>query len=473
MPTKVALNWVDRNRKRLRELSRTIWELAEVGFREYKSAELLASELEKEGFKIERGVAGMPTAFVATCGSGKPVIGILGEYDALPGLSQKVSAVKEPVKPGEAGHGCGHNLLGVGSLGGVLAAKEAMVKSGTSGTLKYLGCPAEEMLMGKVFMAREGLFNNLDAALAWHPTGVNSTWRSTSLALNSVKFNFQGISAHAAAAPAQGRSALDGVILMDIGVNYLREHIIQEARIHSVITKGGSEPNVVPAEAQIWYYIRAPRRKEVAEIYNRVLSIARGAALMTETTFDTEFIAGCYDFVPNEILTRLLDRCLKRAGAPKFTTEAKELASRLEATLASGAKEAILRANNIPIELSKSTLHEECIEGGTGKGRILPISTEVGDVSYITPTAQFNICCQPVGTAGHSWQATAASGSDIGYEGMMAAAKTLALASFELLTRPQVLKEAKREFKEMIKREGGYKSPLPADLKPGLELLKH
>ena len=472
MPTKVALNWVNQNRKRLEKLSKTIWEYAEVGFCEYRSAELLALELEKEGFKTERGVAGMPTAFVATCGSARPVIGILGEYDALPGLSQKVSADKEPVKPGGAGHGCGHNLLGVGSLGGILAAKEAMIKAGIRGTIKYFGCPAEEILMGKVFMAREGLFNGLDAALTWHPMGVNSTWLSNSLALNSVKFNFHGISAHAAAAPAQGRSALDAVILMDIGVNYLREHILPEARIHSVIAKSGVEPNIVPAESQIWYFIRAPRRKEVEEIYRRILGIARGAALMTETTFDPDFIVGCYDFAPNEVLTELLENCLKKVGRPKFTIEARELASSLEATFAAGAKESVLQANHIPVELSRFTLHEKCIKGGIGKGKVLPISTEVGDVSHIVPTAQFNICCQPVGTAAHSWQVTAASGSGIGYQGMLAASKVLALASLELLTKPLILKDAKKEFKEKIKREGLYKSPLPSDSKPSLGLLK-
>jgi len=472
MKRRIVLEWVDQNEQRLNELSEAIWEYAEVGLREFKSADLLASELEKAGFEVERGVAGMPTAFVAAYGSGKPIIGILGEYDALPGLSQKVSAVEEPVESGGAGHGCGHNLLGVGSLGGILALKEAMVNNSLTGTIKYFGCPTEETVTGKVFMARDGLFNDLDGALTWHPSSVNSTWQLRSLAVNSVKFNFHGVPAHAAASPEHGRSALDGVMLMDIGVNYLREHIPQESRIHSVITKGGKQPNVVPPEAQIWYYIRAPRRKSVEEIYERVLDIAKGASLMTDTTFSTEFLVGCYDYVPNETLTQVLEGCLKEVGAPKFKPEAKQLARQLEATFAPGQKESALRAFDAPAELTKVTLHEECLEGGIGKGRILPGSTDVGDVSYITPTAQFTTCCQPIGTAGHSWQVTAACGSMIGQQGMMVAAKVLALGGLEILTKPQILEDARKEFEEMVGREGTYESPVPVDLKPALELLR-
>jgi len=462
--------WVDQNEQRLVDLSKAIWEHAEVSLREFKSSDLLASELERVGFEVERGVADMPTAFIATYGSGKPIIGVLGEYDALPGLSQKVSAVEEPVESGGAGHGCGHNLLGVGSLGGILALKETMADNGLPGTIKYFGCPAEETLVGKVFMARDGLFNDLDAALTWHPSSINSTWRLSSLALNSVKFNFHGVPAHAAVSPENGRSALDGVMLMDIGVNYLREHIAQESRIHSVITEGGKQPNVVPSEAQIWYYIRAPRRKLVEEIYKRVLDIAKGASLMTGTTFSTEFLVGCYDYVSNETLTQVLEGCFKEVGAPEFKPEAQQLARQLEDTFSPGQKEAALRTLGNPTELTKITLHEEYLEGGVGKGRVLPGSTDVGDVSYIAPTAQFTTCCQPIGTAGHSWQVTAACGSMIGQQGMMIAAKVLALGGLELLTKPQVLKDARKEFEEMVEREGRYESPVPADLTsvPGL-----
>ncbi|WP_018962555.1 amidohydrolase [Coprothermobacter platensis] len=312
MAGETALNWVGKHRDYLSEVSDTIWDYAEVGFQEFKSSKLLADELEKAGFTVERAVAGLPTAFVATWGSGSPRLGFLAEYDALPGLSQKVTTHREPVKEGAPGHGCGHNIFGAGVMGAVIALKEEMKEDKLPGTIVFYGCPAEELLAGKVFMARAGLFDDLDCALTWHPMGFNMVSLGSMTAMNSVKFTFHGIPAHAAASPEQGRSALDAVELMDIGANYLREHVVQEARIHYVITNGGGEPNVVPPEAQVWYYVRAPKRKDVDAIFERLVKIADGAAMMTDTTYDMKFSTACYDVLPNKALATLLNDSMKK-----------------------------------------------------------------------------------------------------------------------------------------------------------------
>ena len=265
---------------------------------------------------MRKPVADIPTAFVAEWGSGTPVIGILGEYDALPGLSQKVSTVREPVVDGGPGHGCGHNLLGVAGFGAALAAKASMESSGLKGTIRYFGCPAEETLMGKVFMARDGVFDGLDVALTWHPMYANTVWAAASTALNSFKLSFHGRSAHAAGAPEAGRSALDAVVLTEVGVNFLREHMSSEYRIHCVITHGGEAPNIVPAFAQSWYYVRAPSRSQVEEMYQRVLNVARGAALMTDTTLEVELVAACHDLLSNETVEKVLLTNMRKVGAP-------------------------------------------------------------------------------------------------------------------------------------------------------------
>ena len=272
-----GLGWIDRHTRALCDASDAIWQYAEVGLQEHRSAALVADFLAREGFSVVTGVAGMPTALVASFGGGGPAIGFLGEYDALPGLSQAVSSRQEPLVPGGAGHGCGHNLLGVGAMAAAIALKHQLEADGREGTVLFYGCPAEETLVGKVFMAREGLFDTLDAALTWHPMTFNTIWSASSLAMNSVKFVFHGRASHAAASPDLGVSALDAVELMNIGVNFLREHVVQDARIHYVITKGGGEPNIVPAKAESWYYVRAPERSQVTAIYDRIVGIAHGA----------------------------------------------------------------------------------------------------------------------------------------------------------------------------------------------------
>ena len=280
-----GLQWIDDAEAELSALSKTVWEFAETGLKEIKSANAEAAFLKQEGFDIQMGVAGMPSAFVASWGGGQPVIGFLGEYDALPGLSQTVATRREAVVPGGAGHGCGHNLLGVGALAAAIALKREMEAEGKSGTVRFYGCPAEETLSGKVYMAKHGLYDDLGAAITWHPMTLNTAWGSTCLAIDSARFIFHGRAAHAAASPEMGISALDAVELMNVGVNYLREHVVQEARMHYVITKGGGEPNVVPELAEVWYYIRVPRRQDVEKLYQRVVKIAEGACLMTGATW--------------------------------------------------------------------------------------------------------------------------------------------------------------------------------------------
>jgi len=280
----------------------------------------------------------MPTAFYASfsMGSGKPVIGVLGEYDALPGLSQKVKPERDPLVKGAPGHACGHNLLGVAGIATVLAVKDLMEAENLDGTIRYYGCPAEETLVGKVFMVREGLFDDVDAALTWHPGQVNVVREGSSNAMNSAKFKFFGRSSHAAGNPEAGRSALDGVELMNVGANYLREHVPEKTRIHYVITNGGGEPNVVPDESEVWYYVRGPRRRDVDEVYARLQKIAEGATLMTETTMEETFLTGCYNYLHNKVIGDRTLENMKAIGSPEFTDEEKEFAAKIQETIPAG-----------------------------------------------------------------------------------------------------------------------------------------
>jgi len=447
-----ALSYLKAKEGELTGLAKDIWDHPQLGLEESYAAELISGQLEKGGFSVRRGIAQTPTAFIGSWGEDKPIVGILGEYDALPGLSQKVSNKKEAIIKGGPGHGCGHNLFGIASLGAALAVKETMERDKIKGTIRYYGCPAEETLTGKVLMARDGVFDDLDAAITWHPMAANTVWNSSSLAMNSFKFNFHGISAHAGASPEMGRSALDAVMLTDIGINYLREHVIQETRIHCVITNGGLAPNVVPDYAQVWYYIRAPHREQVEETYARVLDIAKGAALMTGTTYDVEFIIGCYDYLPNDVLGKVILEKLKKVGAPSFTGEEKAFAEQLQATLQAGAIDSLIKSFGLTKEEVGYPLCDKILDRADSfaKGKILPGSTDVGDVSYITPTAQCTTTCTALGIPVHSWQSTATFGSSIGFKGMMVAARTLALTALDLETKPDILKMARDEFKKEI-----------------------
>jgi aminobenzoyl-glutamate utilization protein B len=458
------LDFLEASEDNLKELAKEIWERPELALQEVHASKLIANELEQAGFHLNMGIGRLPTAFVAEWGQGKPIVGILGEYDALPSLSQKIVATRDPVEENAPGHGCGHNLLGVAGLGAAMAVKEAMQEGGIQGTIRYYGCPAEETLVGKVFMAREGVFNDLDATITWHPGYVNSAQFFSASALNSFRVNFHGIAAHAGGSPEAGRSALDGVQLMDVGVNYMREHVIQEARIHCVITEGGKAPNVVPPYAQVWYYVRAPNRQQLDLIYAWMLDIAKGAALMTGTTCDIEFLTGCYNTLINDTIGHLLLEKLKQVGPPEFTDEEKALARSLQETFPPGSIEKSLKR----FEMTREELGDplcETITEPRGIGKVMGGSTDVGDVSYITPTAEITTCCQALGTPGHSWQNVVTSGSSIGQKGMMVAAKAMALAVAELETNAELLRAARHEFEE---KTGGrpYVSPLPEGTVP-------
>lgn len=470
MTKQMVIDWIDRRVPELSEASQKIWEFAEVGLREYRSAELLAGMLEGLGFSVKRGVAGMPTAFVAEYGEGGPVVGILGEYDALPGMSQEAVPRRKPRQAGAPGHACGHNLFGVASLAAAAAVKAAIEAGKVRGTIRFYGCPAEETLVGKIFMARAGLFDDCDAALAWHPMPVNAVWAASSLALNSVKFRFHGAAAHAAANPDMGRSALDAVELMNMGVNMLREHVMQEARIHYVITNGGGEPNVVPATAEVWYYVRAPKRHQVDAIYERVRKIAQGAALMTETTVTETFLTAGYDYLPNAAVGQAMAENLARLGGPGFTADEHAWAAELAKTFEPGQREAVMRpfGTDFPADV---WLHDGVLPP-FGAGTLLAGSTDVGDVSYITPTAQVVTACYPIGVAGHSWQLCASVATSVGVKGMVLAAKTMGLTAIDLLSDPLLVERAKAELARAT-AGSPYRCAVPADVPPPLDQFDH
>ena len=467
---KKALQWISANEPHIIEVSDKIWEFAELGLQEFKSSALLADELRKAGFKVEMGVAGMPTAFVATYGSGHPAIGVMGEYDALAGVSQKAVPTKEPLVDGAPGHGCGHNIHGTSGMAGAIAAKVAMEATGIKGTVKFFGTPAEETAGGKVYMVRDGVFDGLDAVLSHHPGSMNTGGYAGNNAVNDAKFHFYGVASHAAGSPEQGRSAMDALELMNIGVNYLREHIIQEARIHYVVTAGGDQPNVVPAYACSWYYVRAPERDQVEQIYRRVLEIAKGAAIMTGTTHKVEFVGGLYNKLLNRTLSDLVVSNMREIGPPEYTEEEKKFAREIGKTIPPDMKRDSLRKSKRPdweklidVDLDR-TVPDTWDRWGAG-------STDVSDVGWKAPTVEFTTSTFILGSPGHSWQNTAQSGMGIGHKSLIFAAKTASACVVDLLTEPETLKKVQDEFRQKL---GGrvYKSPLPPDMKPPLDMWK-
>jgi aminobenzoyl-glutamate utilization protein B len=464
-----AIKWIENHKEDLIHLSDEIWGLAEIAFQEKESSKLIIDFLEKNGFEIQKEIADMPTAFVASYGEGRPIIGILGEYDALPGLSQKIKTTKEPKEKGAPGHGCGHNLLGVGSLAAAVSVSQEIRKGNIKGTIRYYGCPAEETFNAKGYIVKKGYFDDVDIALTWHPGFLNMLNIMSALAMNSVKFRFFGKTAHAAGDPQNGRSALDAVELMNIGANYMREHMIQEARLHYVITNGGGAPNVVPDEAEVWYFVRAPKRHQVESIYERLKKIAEGASLMSGTEFEIDFISGTYNADYNKVVQEVVESKLKEVGAPKFDKTDKQFAKELRETLPPDSFEGYYRL--IPpeyMEMAKAILSQplnKIVIPPLGEGQSLPGSTDVADVSHNLPLAEFQTACQIMGSPGHSWQNTATSGSSIGHKGMLAAAKVLALSTLEFMNNPELIRKAKKEFEEQHK-DSRYKSPLPDGLKP-------
>ena len=467
---KTALRWIEDHRDEIIEVSDRIWEFAELGLLETKSSRLLAETLEKHGFTVERGVAGMPTALVATWGEGKPVIGIMGEYDALPGLSQDRVPYKKPLVEGAPGHGCGHNIHGASGLAAALAVKAAMEKHGLKGTVKFFGTPAEESASGKVWMVRAGVFQGVDAVLSHHPGSMNMASLASSLANNSVKFHFYGKTAHAAGSPEMGRSALDAVELMNVGVNYLREHVVQEARIHYVIEEGGGQPNVVPDYARVWYLIRAPEREQVDQIYQRVLKIAEGAALMTETRFEVEFLKAIYNKLPSRVLSELVTQKMREISPPEYTEEELKFAEEVVSTVSREEKVEALRKTKRPgWEELVDVVMDRTVPDAWNEGEVSKGSTDVSDVSWQCPTMEFSTATWPLGAPGHSWINVACSAHSIGHKSLLFAAKVMAASALELLTDGELLKKAWEEHRERT-RGRTYVSPLPEGLEPPLDM---
>ncbi|UHG90578.1 amidohydrolase [Spirosoma oryzicola] len=439
-------------------ISKQIWDFAELGYQEEKSAQLLEEQLKKEGFEVQTGVAGIPTAFVATYGSGKPVIGILGEYDALPGLATEAKPDFTPIQGQKGGHGCGHNLFGTASVAAATEIKDWLKRSGHSGTIKIYGCPAEEGGSGKVYMVREGLFKDVDVVLHWHPGAQNAADASTSLANKNAKFRFKGIAAHAAASPERGRSALDGVEAMDYMVNMMREHIPSDTRIHYVITRGGEAPNVVPAFAEVYYYARHKDRDILQSVWKRIENAAEGAAKGTGTQVEWEVLGGVYNLLPNVTLAEVMHQNLQTVGGVNYTPEEIAFANKISQTF-NGPK--------IPIESAANVNDFRTASETTTSSA----STDVGDVSWVVPTVGLSTATWVPGSSAHSWQSTAASGMSIGQKGMLVAAKTIALTALDLYKTPALIEKARAEWVQ--KRGADFKyEALLGNRKPALDYRK-
>ena len=434
-----ATHCIDSNYTQYKNIAMEIWNNAELGYKEKKSTALLQKTLKDEGFSVQAGVADIPTAFVATYGSGLPVIGILAEFDALPGLAQKAVPEKSGIEGQAGGHGCGHHLFGTASVAAGIAIKNLIKENKFKGTVKIFGCPAEEGGSGKVYMVRAGLFKDVDVAIHWHPGAENGVTMTSALANSSAKFRFYGLSAHAAGAPERGRSSLDAVESMDYMVNLMREHIPQETRIHYVITQGGKAPNVVPDFAEVYYYVRHPKRDQVKEIFERVATVAKAAAYGTETKMEYEIIGGTHDLLLNKTLADAMQINLEKVGGVKYTEEEKAFATKIQSSF-NFPYPSILSADSIkPLKLE--------MDAGGG-------STDVGDVSYAVPTVGLRAATWAPGTPAHSWQAVACGGTEIGTKGMMVAAKTMAMTAIDLFTNPTLIIKAKEEF---VSKVGDYK----------------
>lgn len=466
------LKIIDEKSDKLFKLADDIWHVPETCFTEFKSAKYLCDALRSEGFDVKENVADIKTAFTATYGSGKPVIGILGEFDALSGLSQKAgSRTKCPVEEGGNGHGCGHNLLGTAGVGAVIAIKNYLEKEKKSGTVIYFGCPAEEGGSGKAFMARDGVFDGLDVALTWHPGDVNEVATGSSLANVQLYYRFKGVAAHAAAVPHLGRSALDAVELLNVGVNFLREHVIPERRMHYAITNpGGYSPNVVQANAEVLYLLRAPKNSQVQEILKRVNKIAQGAALMTETEVEIDFVKACSNTVPNFALEDVVYEKMQEIGAPKFTAEEEKFAREIQANIenlsytvddiaaklpASQRAEILAHRDDRFLDFIIPHIQDEVATPG---------STDVGDVSWCCPTAQVHTACWAANTPGHSWQLVSQDSLSPAHKGMAYASKVMAATAIELMEKPEFIEKATAEWKERV--GDGYVCPIPKGVVP-------
>ncbi|HMQ47945.1 MAG TPA: amidohydrolase [Saprospiraceae bacterium] len=439
-----ALDAIMQQEKEMIRMSDQIWALAETALEETESYKILADYAESQGFRVERGVAEMPTAFIATYGSGSPIIGILGEFDALPGISQQAVPEKKPLKEGAAGHGCGHNLFGVGSLGAAVAIKELMETGQLKGTIRFYGTPAEEKYFGKLYMARAGLFDDLDACLDWHPSDKISANVQSSLALVDFIVEFYGQAAHASSDPWNGRSAVDGLELYTTGINYLREHIKPTVRIHYHIQHGGDVVNVVPDYAKVWTRVRDSKREGMEVVYERVKKIAEGAAIMANVDYKITLVSGLHEVLVNRTGGAVLQKNLDALGPITYTEAETAFAHSIQK--ATGKPLIGIDGNIYPLEVTK-----ENPEGG---------STDVGDVSWLVPEIRLGVTTAPTDTPWHSWAVVACGGMSIGHKGMVYASKALALTMVDLYTNPAIIDEMKKEFKER-KGNASYKAILP------------
>jgi aminobenzoyl-glutamate utilization protein B len=446
-----VLDRVTAHAEKFEAISRQIWETPELGFHENKSSALLQNELRANGFTVKAGLAGMPTAFTAEFGSGKPVIGLMGEFDALPGLSQKESPEMSPITEGAPGHGCGHNLLGSASALAAVAVKEEMQARGLKGTLRYFGTPAEEGGGGKIYLIHAGLFRDVDAVLDWHPGDSNRVSLGSSLANNGALFRFHGIAAHAAAAPERGRSALDGAMIMLNAVEMLREHVPQETRIHYIITNGGSAPNIVPAFAEVHLVARNPDAAVLGGIWERIMKCAQAGALASETRLEVVQSTNYANIIPNDVLSDVLGRAMMKTGGYEYTPQERAFATEIQKTLGTVAErpgpEKVVADKSAPVGMA---------------------SSDSGDVSWNVPYANMTAATFAPGVAAHTWQAAACAGSSIGRKGMLVAARTLALGAVELFDKPDEVTAARAAYE---KRLGGNKwvTHIEADSKPPLD----
>lgn len=471
---KAALEVIDEKRDVICGVADQIWDFAELSLQEFQSAALYCQVLEKEGFRVEKGICGIETAFSASYGTGRPVIGILAEYDALSGLSQEAgSLTRKERTAGGCGHGCGHNLLGAGALAAALGVKAYLEKTGKQGTVVLYGCPGEEGGAAKAFMARDGVWRDLDAALTWHPEDVNEVATGSSNSCIQVQYKFTGVASHAAGAPEKGRSALDAVELMNIGVQFLREHMSDKARIHYAITDaGGRSPNVVQPKASVLYMVRSNHVREAVELQARVDRIAQGAALMTDTSFERQFIDGLSDTVSNFTLERVLYDNFKELGVPSYTEEELSYADELAKTYPGSDKAPGVAAENDEDARERVRAMQKAA-GHKMNAFLAPLyqkdafkagSTDVGDVSWLTPTAQIHVAAWPNGCPGHSWQNVSCDRTDIGHKAAVHAGKVLAAAAMDLFAKPAILSEARAEFTRRTAE--GYVCPIPEDAVP-------
>ncbi|MBN1984270.1 MAG: amidohydrolase [Chitinivibrionales bacterium] len=452
---KTAVAWIDKSKPTYEAVARYLWDNPELSLVEFKSAAKLQDYLEKNGFKIEKGVAGMPTAFVASWGTGKPVIGILDEFDALPALSQTAGkAVKEVPLQGAPGHGCGHNLYGPTGVTAAIAAKIAMEKHQIKGTVKLFGCPAEETCVGKVFMARDGVFDHTDVMISYHPWDYNGVESSSWLAATSVKFQFKGRSAHAALAPFAGRSALDATELFNIGMNYMREHVIQEARIHYVITNGGQAPNVVPADAEVWYFIRSPRRTQVDEIWKWMVDVAKGASMMTQTSMDYRMLASSWEVLVNRALMKVGEANIKAIGTAKITAEEQKFGHEIQKSL---GKEVQGPAFDTTITSADPTKVFP-------KVNVVAASTDEGNVNWIVPTVSFRSAISARGTPLHTWQNVSQTAMAPAMKSGLAASKWMAATALDCLADSTIVTDAWKEHNTYL-ADTKYYHTIPADMK--------